>query len=104
MALVPLKNVVTITPVVKDAWGEKTLGVPIEVKCRIEDAVATVTNELGKEVVAKAKIYFDKDVTIGYDDIITYTDSGNRVQKSKPINISAVRFINGKTVLLVVTV
>lgn len=104
MALLPMKNTVTITPVVKDAWGEKTLGEPIEVKCRIEDAVATVTNELGKEVVAKAKMFFDKDLIIGYDDIITYTDSGNRVQKSKPINISAVRFINGKTVLLVVTV
>lgn len=104
MALVPLKNIVTITPVVKDSWGENVLGEPVEVKCRIEDAVTTVTNELGKEVVSKVKIYFDKDVSIGYDDIITYTDSGNRVQKTKPINISAVRFINGKTVLMVVTV
>lgn len=104
MALVPLKNTVTITPITIDSWGEKVQGEPIEVKCRIEESVTTVTNELGKEVAAKAKIYFDKDVSIGYDDVITFTDSGNRVQNIKPINISAVRFISGKTVLLVVTV
>lgn len=99
-----MKNTVTITSVVKDAWGEKTLGEPKEVKCRIEDSMALVTNELGKEMVSKAKIFFDKDLVIGYDDLVTYTDSGNRVQKSKPINISSVRFINGKTILMVVTV
>ena len=104
MALLPLKNTVTITPVTKDAWGEKTQGEPIEVKCRFEESSNLVTNNLGKEVASQAKIYFDKDVIIGYDDIITYTDAGNQVVKARPINIKAIRFINGKSVLLVVTV
>lgn len=104
MALVPLKNTVTITPVIKDAWGEKTPGEPVEVKCRIEDSVTVTTNELGKEVVSKVKLYFDKDVSINYDDLITYVDSGELEQTVKPININAVRLINGKTVLKVVSV
>lgn len=104
MAIIPLKNTVTITPVTKDSWGEKVLGDPVEFACRIEEEAKIVTNDMGKEVVSKAKIYFDKDVKIGYDDVITYTDVGNRVQKAKPIRIKAIRLLSGKAALLVVTI
>ena len=114
MALIPLKNTVTITPAsTYDDWGEPVSAEPYTLKCRIQEGTKVVrgmTNNGGvhgvsaNEVVSTAQFYFDKIAPITLTDTLTYTDEAGRTRTYTPISIEIKRGLNGKPILTVVNV
>lgn len=92
MAIIPLKDEVTLTPPgAVDAWGNATGGTPVTHDARIDEKSKLVRNQNGDEVVSNTQILIDKIVAVDYDYDVTYTDAtGNTVTK-KPIAISRIK-------------
>lgn len=115
MALIPLKQTVTVTPASGgfDEWGEPVQGAPYTLKARIQEGVKLtrrqssangVNGVTAEEVVSTAQIYLDKLVNISLDDTITYTDENGVTRVYKPISIEVKRGLNGKALFTVVNV
>ncbi|MGG4453211.1 hypothetical protein [Brevibacillus porteri] len=113
MALVPLKQTVTITPIVRDEWERDVEGTPFQLRCRIQEGTKLVRSSSGasgvsgitaQEVVSVARIYFDKYPKIGYADKITHTDEHGNTIDYRPLNIAVKRGLNGKAILTEVSV
>ena len=103
MALIPLKQTVTITPPgVTDEWGNSVAGAPYTLKARVDEYVKEVVNAAGDEVLAGFEITFNKIPDITYDHTIEYTDELGVTIKRKPIRIERVRMPNGKATLTAV--
>jgi len=114
MAIIPLKNTVTITPSLgTDEWDRPIPGTPYTLRCRIQEGTKLVRSSTAgsgvhgvasQEVVSVAQIYFDKVPPIGMSDTITYTDENGNVRTYMPISIEIKRGLNGKALLTVVNV
>lgn len=104
MALVPLKQIVTIERLGEvDEWGEGKLE-QFDLKCRVDEGAKLVKNRQGVEVVSSAQILFNKLPDIRIDDYIIYTNELGVTLREKPISIAPIRMINGKPTLTEVSV
>ncbi|MDQ0174381.1 hypothetical protein [Bacillus chungangensis] len=104
MAIVPLKQIVTVHRVVeKNKWGEEKT-TSNEMKCRIDERTQIVKNVAGEEVVSGAEMWFDKFPDVRYDDAFEYTDERGITTKARPIKIEPVRMLSGKPTLTIVYV
>lgn len=102
MALVPLKQTVTIKRFGEpDRWGEAT-ETSFTLKCRVDESSQLVQNQLGDEVVAGMEITFDKLADIRYEDKIQYTNELGFTLERNPKRIEVVRMPSGKPSLTVV--
>jgi hypothetical protein len=113
VAILPLKQTVTITPITKDDWGKDVAGTPYDLKCRVQEhtkltigntSSGNVNGVITREAVSRVQIYFDKLAPIGYDDVITFTDENGTTHTYRPLNINVKRGLNGKPILTVVEV
>lgn len=119
MALVPLKNPATITPIIRDEWERDVEGTPYTLKCRIQEGTKLVrsasdTNGVhgvtAQETVSTAQLYFDKlarapnGEPIKLTDKFTITDEYGNTRTYTPISIEIKRGLNGKALLTVVNV
>jgi hypothetical protein len=54
-------------PGTKDGYGGVTFAAPQVFKCRWEDKLEKIVNQLGQEIVSKSRIYLNNDVAVdGY--------------------------------------
>lgn len=106
MAIIPLKQTVTITPIigVDPDYNTPIFGVPYTLKCRFSEGVKLVRNQYGAEVVSVGTFYFDKLPGISLSDIFTYTNELSAETTYTPIAISVKRALNGKPLLTEVDV
>jgi hypothetical protein len=116
MALIPMKQTVTIIPAgVEDDWGEVTPGTPYTLKCRIEEGAKMVRSMhnssaggihgvSAQEVVSTARVFLDKFVDVKPSDTIEYTDEAGNTRSYTPLDISRKYGLNGKCLLTVVSV
>lgn len=121
MAIVPLKQKVTITPSTGqlDEWGKPIKGEyfglnePYELKCRVSEETKVIVDRTtsanthgvqSSQANSKVTLYFDKFANISIDDIITFTDENGTTYTYKPLSIEVKRGINGKPLLTVVSV
>jgi hypothetical protein len=114
MALIPMKQTVTIVPAATtNDWGEVVPGTPYTLKCRISEGAKMVRNTssasgihgvAAEEVVLVAQVYLDKFVNIHPDDIIEYTDEAGNKRSYTPLNIERKYGLNGNCLLTVVSV
>jgi hypothetical protein len=115
VAIVPLRQTVTITPASAgtDDWGKPLPVQPFDLACRVQEhtkltignsSSGNVNGVITREAVSRVQIYFDKLAPISYDDVITFTDENGTTHTYKPLNISVKRGLNGKPILTVVEV
>jgi len=121
MALIPMKQMVTITPALldengnpqTDEWDRPITGTPYQMRCRVQEgtklvrartSTGGVSGSLAEEVVSVVQIYFDKHPNISYADKITYTDEYGKTIEFTPLNIEVKRNLAGKPILTVVSV
>lgn len=104
MALVPLKQTITVWRVAgEDKYGEPIYyGEPLTFKCRVEETINKVTNQVGEEVISGMLIYLDKLADIRYDDDIKYTNELGVILERKPIKIEPIRMFSGKAAMTLV--
>lgn len=105
MSWVPLKQTVTI----HRSKGEDEYGRPLspeifELPCRVDEGAFLVEyrtsgNISSREVVAEARIIFDKLADIKYTDQIEYRNELDEIIKKPPQKISIKRHINTKPIL-----
>lgn len=100
MAIIPLKQTVTVTkPGKDDGWGGKEPGAVVTYKARVSEETNVVTNQYGEEATTSLRIILDKLPDVSYDDVITYRNElGVKVER-KPVSIEVKRGINGKPLL-----
>jgi hypothetical protein len=113
MAIIPLKQTVTILREGEpDRWGNSTR-TEITLKCRIQEgakltrktsAMSGANSISSEEVVSTARIMFDKFVDIRLTDEIIYVDEAGNSRTYLPLNISRTRGLNGKAILTTVEV
>ena len=114
MAMVPMKQTVTINRSDKDGWGNAVNPQSFTLKCRFEEGVKltrkTSAQQSGansitsEEVVSTAQIYFDKFADIRLTDELTFTDESGNTRNYLPLSINRIYGLNGKAVLTVVHV
>lgn len=111
MAVIPLKQLATITPASKDTdkFNRPVMGVPYALKCRLEESAKLVrTNTQGfvgsAEVVSACRFYFDKLAPVKMGDSISFTDELGNTRTFQPLSIEVKRGINGKALVTVVHV
>lgn len=107
MALIPLKQEVTITrsrgPL--DGYGNPTETEEVTLKCRVDEGTFLVEYKSSgnlsatAEEVAKARVIFDKLVDIQYSDLISYTNEIGQEIKRSPKKVDIKRHLNGKPLL-----
>lgn len=103
MAIIPLKQTVTITRKgTLDEWGESTGVTTFKLKCRVEEGAKLIQNRFGAEVVSGAEITFDKLADIRYEDVIEFTNELGFTITQTPIKISPTRGVAGKALLTTV--
>lgn len=105
MSWVPLKQ----TVVIHRSPGEDDYGRPLppketKLKCRVDEGTFLVEyrasgNISSREVVAKARIIFDKLADVKYTDQIEYTNELNETIKRPPQKIEVKRHLNGKPIM-----
>ena len=106
MALIPLKQSVTVTPASSetDRFNRPVMGEPYTLKARVHDEIKTVQSVEGKEVVSTCTIFLDKNAKVTAKDKITYKDDDGVTRAYTPISVGTKRHINGKPILKVVYV
>lgn len=106
MAIVPLKQNVTVSPFLGNDpdYNEPIYGEDYAMKCRFSEGVKLVRNGRGEEVASIGAFFFDRLPTLGISDKLTYTDENMRTTTYTPIAISVKRAINGKPLLTEVNV
>ncbi|EMT54717.1 hypothetical protein I532_03895 [Brevibacillus borstelensis AK1] len=121
MAIVPLKQRVTVTPVLRDEDGNPVTdrydrpitGEPFTLKCRFTQGTKLVRSATGsggvhgvtaQEVVSVGSFIFDKHPHLGYYDKLTYIDDNGNTLEYRPLNIAVKPWLNGKSLITVVDV
>jgi hypothetical protein len=108
MAIIPLKQSITVTPALSRGITEfdtPTMGDPYTRKCRYQETITLVSSMVdGKEAVSKATIMFDGFEAIDEHTKLTYTREDGITITHRPISVSVKRHINGKALLTVVYV
>lgn len=100
MPIIPMKQTITVTKAGElDGWAAPTPGEEITYKARVTEETNVVTNDLGKEAVAKLRITLDKLADISYDDVITYTNELDVTVTKKPLSIEPKRMLNGRAIV-----
>jgi hypothetical protein len=107
MAMIPLKQTITVHPPAADSsdpWNPSPTPEPFTLKCRYQENVERVRNQHGDEVVSSAQIFLDKyaPVTVNHD--FSYTDESGLTTRYKPHTVARKRWLNGKAILTVVYV
>lgn len=104
MALIPLKDSISVKGVLTDstgeklidAWGNPTYKEPINYKCRIDENSKLVVNQQGHEVVSNIQILIGGAVAITYDDEITFTSATGQLITKKPVSVGTIKGISSK--------
>lgn len=97
MAIIPLKDTVTITKAgALDDWGQPTAGTSASYACRINESTKLTRNQQGAEVVSTTQILIGGAVAIGYDDTVSLTDASGVQRTDKPIRIAVIKDISSK--------
>lgn len=107
MAIIPLKQTITITPASGGITEFDTpkMGDPYTRKCRYQETITLVPSMAdGKEAVSKATIMFDGFEPIDAHTKLTYTREDGSTLTHTPISVAVKRHINGKALLTVVYV
>jgi hypothetical protein len=104
MALIPLKQTITVTPPGSDDPWDPQPSVPYTLKCRVQEGTKLVRNSNGQEVISVAQIYLDKLAEITLSDRISYTDENGNVREFIPLAIEVKRNLGGKPILTVINV
>ncbi|CAM2951652.1 hypothetical protein PASE110613_09120 [Paenibacillus sediminis] len=100
MAIIPLKQTVTVTKAGADSgWGHTDSGAVVMYKARVTEQTSVVINQFGAEAVSSMTIIFDKLPDVSYDDVITYTNELGVTIARKPLAIEPRRMLNGKPIL-----
>lgn len=99
MALIPLKDDVTITKMEIDGWGDPIPGEVINAKGRVNERTTLVVNQNGEEISSRYTVYLDKNTIVGYGDEISFTDSAGLKVRATPEAIKAVKDYGGKVVI-----
>lgn len=105
MAIVPLKNEVTIKRGGGvDDWGNPIAPVTFTLACRIDEGSKLTVSKTGglnnaETAVAEAKLLFDKLADIRYNDEISFTNELGVTITRKPMSINVKRMITGKPIL-----
>lgn len=105
MAIIPLKQTITVRKLIKsdnDGWETEDWSEPIPYKVRATEKVEIIMNPLGEEKTASVKLLFDKLPDIAYTDEITYENElGVKITRA-PLSIKPIRMVNGKSTLTAV--
>lgn len=106
MALIPLKQTVTITPAggFDPDYNTPIPGVPYTLRCRFQEGVKLVRNQHGAEVVSVGTFYFDKFADIDLDAKFTYTNELGDETTYDPLTIGIKRMLSGRAILTEVNV
>ena len=115
MAIIPLKQTITITRVGElGDWGVPTgSSETFTLKCRIDEGSRMARTDLNvgggsginsEEVIEVTSILLNKYADVRYTDTITFTDAGGKLVTVRPIKISVISGLNGKPVLTEVIV
>lgn len=114
MAIIPLKQTVTIIPASKEnEWGEVIPGKQYKLKCRFSQGTKLVRSASGasgvhgvttQEVVSVGEFIFDKHPDLKYGDKLVYTDDNGNTIEYMPLNIAVKPWLNGKSLITVVSV
>ncbi|QNK54562.1 hypothetical protein [Paenibacillus sp. PAMC21692] len=104
MALIPLKQTITVYPPGNDDPWNPVPTVPFTLRCRFQEGVEVVTDEHGREVVSSAQIFFDKFPDITAAHTFRYTDESEIERSYDVASIGRKRWLNGKAILTVVYV
>lgn len=106
MALIPLKQTVTITPAggFDPDYNMPIPGVPYTMRCRFQEGVKLVRNQYGAEAVSVGTFYFDKLADIGLDAKLTYINEFGDETTYDPLTIGVKRMLSGRPILTEVDV
>jgi hypothetical protein len=101
MAIVPLRQTVTITPAggFDPDYNTPIPGEPYTLRCRFQEGVKLVRNQYGAEVVSVGTFYFDKLADIGLDAKLTYTNELGDATTYDPLTIGVKRMLSGRAIL-----
>ncbi|WP_051236408.1 hypothetical protein [Paenibacillus pinihumi] len=102
---ISLRQQVTVYPPDSDDPNNPTPGSdPFTLRCRFEDKTEVVSDRLGRDVVASARILFDKFALVDDAAEYEYTDESGMTRRYGAIKTERKRWLNGKTILTVVYV
>lgn len=106
MALIPLRQTVTITPAdgFDPDYNTPIPGDPYTLRCRFQEGVKLVRNQYGAEVISVGTFYFDGLADIALDAKLTYTNEISAETTYTPLAISVKRALNGKPLITEVNV
>src|SRR6185312_4006684 len=105
MAMIPLKQTVTVYPPGNDdPWNPTPAAEPFELLCRFQEGTEVVTDVHGKDAVSSAQIFLDKYADVSVAHTIRYTAEDGVERTYSPINVGRKRWLNGKAILTVVYV
>lgn len=106
MAVIPLRQVVTISPFIGNDpdWGTPLYGDDYNMSCRFSEGVKLVRDRHGAEVVSIGTFYFDRLPRISINDLFTFTNENDDELMYTPITITVKRALNGKPLLTEVSV
>lgn len=79
-----------------DSWGNVETLPPITLKCRAEEKVQLVTNQLGHEIVSSVELLFRRLPDIKYNDQVEYTNEIGHTIKREPQLIAPARGLSSK--------
>lgn len=104
MALVPLRQYVTVYPPGNDDPWNPIPTVPFTLKCRFQESIEVVRNQYGAEVVSSAQIFLAKDAEVTVNHTFEYEDESGIKTTYTPHNVQPKRWLNGAPILKVVYV
>jgi hypothetical protein len=108
MAIIPLRQSITITPAMPGGLTEfdtPEMGQPAKKKCRYQETITLVSSMVdGQQVVSKATIFFDGFEAIDEHTKLEYTREDGATLIHTPLSVAVKRHINGKALLTVVYV
>lgn len=104
MAMIPLKQTITVYPPGNDDPWNPTPTDPYELRCRFQEGVEVVSDVHGKDAVSSAQIFLDKYADVSVAHTVKYTAEDGVERTYNPINVGRKRWLNGKTLLTVVYV
>lgn len=100
MAIIPLKQTVTITkPGVDTGWGHAEPGDILTLRARVVEETNVVKDRFGEEAVASMTVFLDKLADVSYDDVITFTNELGVTISRNPLSIEPRRNIGGRALL-----
>lgn len=101
MAMIPLRQKITLKRRAGfDEWGAPLFEQPIEIRARVDEG-SYVTSDTGAKQtggveLASVRIFLDKLVQVGYDDLISFTNELGITIEQTPKKVTVKRNIAGK--------